>query len=339
MEFKITTSSPDNILEWDKLAELNGNLLASTKYDPIQNFYTLEPFYLHFIKDDKLIAGVKLYLWESKRLPFFIKSISRNIQQIGENIIHPQFLGDELIQRIIEDKVLGFIHQMSPVYFNQSGYWGDEKLLVAGWQKEKCFFDVALIDLRIPEEELYMNMMKNHRRGVDKGEKIGLIFETGVPLNVLIDLMRETYRYQSVSQPNYGYIEHLYKELVNQSLCEVYAVKRENVYLSAALVQCFGKRADYAFGGGVSNAFSSGHFLHWNIFLDLKAKGYYYYSFGQVAVEQDEFNLKFSKGITEFKMRFGAKRVNSFSQKIIFKPISFYIFNQLKKLLDYVNRS
>lgn len=312
--------------------------MCSTYYDRIQKEFKQQPIYIHFFIKEDFIAGVKLYVWESNKLNFILPRISRSVLQFGEYIIKVTHQKNKELKTFINSIVIEYIKSKKPVWFKSTGYYGNQDLIITPEKVKKTNFDVAVVDLSISEEQLLANFHTKQRNTLKKAIKSNLIFEINVDIEVLINLIKSTYSNQDKSGPAENYLKIVHSTLQKNDACVLVAVRQNEEYLSAGLIQKYGNKADYTFGGNKRNSLGAGQFLQWNVIKFLKENGFKEYSFGQVATELDNSNLKFTKGISNFKLRFGPNRKKCFSQKMIFNPFYYKLFNSLIKLQKYAGK-
>ncbi len=328
----ISYNKPINIDEWNALCESNGNLLCSTFYDKVQAHYNQKSIYFHFYNNEELLAGVKLYQWESRKIPFILPLISKRLSQFGEYVLKPNINENDILHAIITREVKNFIKKSKAVSFTSGGFYGQENLILNPYnQKPKIEFDVAYIDLTKSMDELKANMHPKHKNMLNKSAKSNLIFIKNVEIKILIKMLDETYKNQVKSGPSHEFIENLSKHLTNEGKAKIFAVNDEyGKTLSVALVCICGNTADYTFGGNIHNSLGAGQFLQWNIFEYLKTIGVKQYSLGQIAKSDVVYNNpKFEEGISRFKSRFGIERKNCFKQKTILNKFKYFLFNKL----------
>jgi len=329
---KISFNKPSNATAWNKLCALNSNLLQTTFYDEIQSFYKQTPVYFEYFENANLIAGVKLYNWKSVKAKFILPKITNTYTQFGEFIIAPDFFTEELIAKINEDIKL-FLKKQLAVSFKSKNFYGNPNLIYN--TKSSCIssseYDIAYINTTLSEDELMSNLHSKHRNVLKKAYKSNLIFEETTDIQILISTLKETYANQTHDAPNFDYINKLHAILSKNKLSKIFLVRDSDTILSVAFVQSFGEIADYTFGGNKRNSLGAGQFLQWNIIKYLKNSNVKKYSLGQVAKEKDENNLKFTEGITKFKMRFGCFRQEGCTYVYIYKPMYNKVFNLMKK--------
>lgn len=335
MDLKISYNKPLNEKEWNELSLGSSNLLCSTHYDAIQSLYHQQAVYLQYFEFEKLIAGVKLYFWESKKIPFFFPLISRQLSQFGEYIIKGAYCDNDDLRDLITTSVRKFIKEKKAVRFLSGGFYGDDKLILNPFDsKNRTDFNVSIIDLTHDSDVLFANLHSKHRNVLRKALNSNLMFEKIDDINILISLINETYREQDKGGPSLEYLTSTYNILSKKGYCVLFAVKHGDEYLSVALIQIYGKIADYTFGGNKKNDLGAGQFLQWNIMNELKNVGIEKYSLGQTAIMKNEDNIKFSKGISDFKIRFGTKEYKCFKQTSVLKPFNLKLFLLIQKIYN-----
>jgi len=336
MKVVIAYNKPSNVDEWNALCKVNNNLLQSTFYDPVNAHYRQVPIYFECRIGQQLCAGVKIYTWEIGRFNKILGKISSSATQMGELILDTGLVAYALVQGKLIEALSSFLSEHGYVQYNSKGYYGDLRgLLQLGNSYKGTSFGVATINLKLSESELLENMHLNHYRSVKKAINSKCEFTKDVTFEDFYTLLQETYRIQNSSGPSKLFIKHLYKTLLKSGHVQLYGVKLDGQLLSVAMVTLFGNYGDYAFGGNITNKVGAGQLLHYSIMKDLKEMNFSTYSFGQVALEQDTANLKFSSGITTFKLRFGCFTVESGSYSYVLKPVKHQIYKTIIKIQNY----
>lgn len=334
MKSSITYHKPSDIHRWNALCEKEGNLVQHTLYDTINAAYGFIPVYFEILKNDTLLAGVKVFLYESNKLKLITQFISKRITILGECLFDDASNIAELKQTLDKD-IAHFINANGVVEATVSGYYGStDKLTHLAEQHihKTNLFNTANIDLTQTEETLWNNLHSKHRNVVRKAEKEGVVFFESDDLELFKKLLRETYAAQGHEEYNTAFTELLYNTLKNDKLTTIYFAKHGEDVLSGALLVFIGKKVYYAFGGNIHNSLGAGNFLQWRIFQDLKNKGFELYCLGQVATALDENNQKFTVGISQFKTRFGTFEIPSYKHIYIFHPLRNNLFKWLIKI-------
>ena len=328
---RINYFKPSSISDWNKLSEKNGNILQSTFYDEVQMFFNLSPIYIEYYVNNQLIAGVKLYYYESKKFPWLYKQLSLFGEFLFDNE-NKTILKSE-IDKEFSAEIKQLFRTKKITFFKYSSYYGDEPLNIDNSSLKRQKWGINYIDIKQSIEEIQANMHSKHRNMINRAKKENLAFHEISEIQILIDLIEKTYLNQTKDMPNKDYIRYLYEKLSVYNKCGIFIVKSGEVILSAALVQLNGKVADYTFGGNIKNNFGAGQFLQYNVILKLKELGYEKYYLGQVADNYDETNKKFSVGISRFKNRFGGKNKEGISIEIVLKKLNYKIWKLMIRLI------
>jgi lipid II:glycine glycyltransferase (peptidoglycan interpeptide bridge formation enzyme) len=266
-------------------------------------------------------------------LKFITKFLSKRINVLGECIVDERFSSSGYLNSI-QSEFLRFIKKENIVEVVISGYFGNiEKLIDLGNQSlsSDYYFNTANLNLLLTKEQLWENLHAKHRNVIRKAEKEHVKFIESDNVDLFNILLKETYVNQGLKDYNTNFSSHLFKEFHKKGLVKIYFAKHNEIYLSGAMVVILGSKAYYAFGGNIQNSLGAGNFLQWNLFLDLKEKGIDTYCLGQVAVEKDGENEKFSVGISQFKKRFGTYELLSYKKSYVYFPIRNKLFKFLTK--------
>ncbi len=342
MEVSVSYDKPQNEEQWNALCKKCGNYLQTTMRVAVDAFYRNRPVYFEVYDDSILVGGVKLSLWYSSKVNVILPSLSKTLSQFGEYILDSHSSYANEIISLINDTITQYIKTEKIVSFSVKGYYPiinvNTELLYKNDKKmphSKTEFQIAYMKLAKAEEDLYKNMHVKHRNMVNKASRSDLTFEE-IPCNadVLNAMLKQTYSQQSKHAPNLQYIERDLKNGIVNSVGKLYVVKKNIEILSCAYVQIYGKVADYSYGGNIKNDLGAGQFLQYNIFKVLKNIGIEYYSLGQIATRYDANNVKFSEGITRFKMRFGCEVRNSSKTVYIFDKKKYALWNFLCKFIS-----
>lgn len=346
MEVVVTYDNPRNVEEWNALCKECGNYLQTTMQSEMAKFSGQRVIYFEVVDSQSLIGGGKLSVWQSVKIRFILPTISKTLSQFGEFIINHSYDNINEIISMLNNRISEYIEKENIVSFSVKGFYSsgiisrDVSLLYEN-NRSKCYscadFDVAYIDLRKSYDDLYKDMHVKHRNMVNRAVREGLIFEN-IDCNseVLNMMLAETYSMQGKSAPSPKYIERETEVGNKNGICKMFVCRKGEEILSCALVNVYGRIADYSFGGNRKNDCGAGQFLQYNICKYLKDIGVEFYSLGQVARNIDESNLKFTEGITRFKMRFGCETHQSSKHLYVFAPIKYKIWNVLCKV--FINK-
>lgn len=338
MEVVISYDNPRNVDEWNALCKGCGNFVQTTTQTSIDSLYRKRPIYIEVFDNEVLVGGVKLNIWMSSKFKVILPSLSKTLSQFGEYIIDfnnskytyaIKLINDTIATLIIDEKIVS----LSVKGFYPTLYGSETPLLYEDKSNKpisKTDFSIAYIDLHKSEDDLYKCMHVKHRNMVNKALREELTFqELPCEPSILNLMLSETYSQQDKHAPDKKYIEKVLNVGKEHAVGRLFVVKQDKNILSSAYVQTYGKIADYSFGGNKKNDCGAGQFLQYEIFKALKNDGIEYYSLGQVANGIDLNNIKFSEGITRFKMRFGCQTSSSHKALYVYDKKKHFIWNLL----------
>jgi len=329
-------NKPSNIKRWNNLAESCGNLLQSTIHDEEQKWFNQYPIYIEVLQYQKLIAGLKVYHYKSKKLRGIFSSVSSTLTQFGE-ILFDETVGIEFddVKTQINKEVQQIIIKERVTSFHSNGFYGGRKKLAVP-EKYKTSksrkFSVAVLDLKNSEEQLWNQLHTTHQKNITIAKKKNLTVFKSENINLFYTLLAATYQRQNKSAPSAKYVSQYFSWWSPQNISELYFVSQDDKVISGAVMQKFGGAAYHVLGGSIPNKINAGHYLLWNIMLRYKKEGISTFILGEVADEIEEENLKFTKGITLFKNRFGTKNIPSGAYTYIIHPIRYSTWNLLQKI-------
>jgi lipid II:glycine glycyltransferase (peptidoglycan interpeptide bridge formation enzyme) len=301
----------------------------------LDSLFGVQSIYIEIFFDEILVGGYRFIFYESKKLPSFLRSISRSITFFGEAISHPNF-SKEKITALIDQAIAKFIREQKPIKFKVSNYYGEGIIPSVFSTTKSTSFDMAIIRLDQSEEELWDNVHSKHRNSIRKAEKSGVYVALSDDIDTFIALMKTTYESQEAKHsPNYTFIKEQFQRYAANGNALLYLAFHEGKAYNGALVTYLGEKAYYAFAGTIKNPWAAGNLTQWFIIKDLKARGLKTYSLGQVAIEgtSDFGDDKFISGITTFKMRFGPSLIRGISGQSILRPFANTCWSWMVKLI------
>lgn len=336
LQIIISENKPLDIIEWNKLAEQCGNVWQADFTDEVQLNFNNRPWYFQCYSGKEFIGGVKIYYYESKKLPAIIRTISSRATQPSELLFNDskKIAFNRLIVPLTQKLENWLIEKTTTSFYTYSFFGEPEKLIALAGKKiiRESKFGIAKIDLTKNLHTLWKEMNPKHRSEVVKAEKNGVVIEFANDIGSFFLLMDETYKNQKVHAPNKKVIGKEYEILRDNNSAQLVFAKHKGKYLCGALLYNYGKKSLYNFGGTVKNSIGAGQFLHWEIIKYLKANGFDTYLLGETALEKTESNLKFSDGITKFKLRFGAQQYITRHMGYALKPMQESAWRLLKKI-------
>ena len=167
----ISESKPNNIEHWNKLAEQCGIIWQAVFYDDVQLFFNNHPLYFECYTGKVLIGGVKIYFYQSKKLPAIFRSISTRATQ-GSEFLFDEGRSDlfEKFNSLIHSEIKKWLREKSITSFYEYSFYGEKEKLISLDQGKKNWesnIGIAVIDLEKSEEELWQKINPKHRCSLD----------------------------------------------------------------------------------------------------------------------------------------------------------------------------
>ncbi len=188
-----------------------------------------------------------------------------------------------------------------------------------------------LLDLTLSKEELLAQMTQKGRYNIKQAEKQGVkveeLGETGV--EDFYKLLADTADRDDFSVHK----EHFYKDFLKSLKGKLYLASQGKEVVAGMLVTYFGDTATYYFGASSSAHRDSKapYLLQWTAIQDAKKAGMKVYDFLGIAPEGDTKHAW--AGVTQFKTRFGGKRVSYHSSQVfVFKRFWWLLYRAAKWL-------
>ncbi|GDX52827.1 hypothetical protein LBMAG27_18740 [Bacteroidota bacterium] len=332
----VTDKAPVNIDEWNLLSFRCNNIWQSTFNDEIQLYFNNWPWYFQCYHQEKLIGGVKIYFYESKKLPAFIRTISTRATQ-GSEILVDDSKNIEFSKLYFEltAAIKKWLKKKQITSFYSYSFFGETEKLISLIEYKKIWesrIGIAKIDLTKSIDELRKAINPKHRSEIFKAVRNNVTIEFVNDIDLFFLLLDETYKNQNAHPPNKNFIRNEYEIFKSNHSAQLVFAKQNGNYLCGALLYNYGKSSLYNFGGTIKNSIGAGQFLHWEIMKYLKVNGFQNYFLGETSLELSESNLKFSKGISKFKLRFGAQQLPTQHTGYALKPVQLKFWNLLKRL-------
>lgn len=323
---------------WEDMCLETGNFLQSRHYDTINAIYHNRSQYI-YVTDDSgiLLGGCRIFINESRRLPVWLKSISRSALQYGEYLISAHLESDtqyaliQLIHTGIKQVITDERISSMSVY---GQYGRAEQLYTSQHMKNVTRFYVGVIDLTNNIETLWQNLHHKYRYKIRKAEKDNVTVVCDKDLDSVKKLLQHTYANQkNLNPPSDAFLDAYYANAIQTGDCYIYKVYFEDILCGAALIHAYGHRIEYAFGGSHKGHNGANNLMHWRIIQDMKAKGHTIYSLGEIADNRESYNNpKFEEGISRFKIGFGCILLPSYRVIVVIAPIKYTLWSALKKL-------
>ncbi|MFQ6119470.1 MAG: lipid II:glycine glycyltransferase FemX [Methanosarcinales archaeon] len=207
------------------------------------------------------------------------------------------------IRMMFEDPQLSFLHG--------NGYFHEDELNF-------------LIDLNKSKDELWSNLSKSRRKGINRAKKRGVIIEeihdkSLIP--IFYRLLRETYDRAKIPLADISLFESGFDVLVPRNKAKFFIAKYEEDYIGARFVLTYNGMV-YAWYAGVLKEYSrlySNDLLAWHAIEWGSSNGYHVFDFGGAGKPNEKY------GVREFKKQFGGNLVNIGRYKKVHSPRKLWI--------------
>ena len=241
----------------------------------------------------------------------FLSSYSRHSTIRGGSIFVDNEYGVEAVSRLLQhyneivekDLLYSRFYPLNDTQqiipsFNKNGYeYGD-------WQN-------FLINLDKPLDEIWKQLKKSRRNGVNKATKKGVTIEEireKELIPVFYDLLQETYKNRKIQLENISNFEATFDILVPKNMAKFFMAKCEGRYIAAILVLLY-KGVIYDWYAGSSQkredlVLCPNDLIAWHVIEWGAKNSFHTFDFGGGGVPGD------TSGWIEFKSQFGGKLVN-----------------------------
>jgi hypothetical protein len=200
-----------------------------------------------------------------------------------------------------------------------------------------CRFGTYVIDLTLPEEELFANIHSKHRNVIKKSLKDGVEITRG-PENfdkcidlIILTLQRQNMLYLS---------KMIYKKLsdnLGENIDFWIATKDGEVQGSSLLIWNKGHSAYYLSGGSIISPYQgSMNLLHWEAIKLMKTRGVREYNFVGARISPDEGSRL--EGIQRFKSRFGGEMRTGYLWKLPVNMVKYRLYYLSAHSIAFIQR-
>ena len=321
------TNSPD-IKQWSEFVHNHpqGNIFQTPEmaevYKRTKNY---EPISLALVdtKNDKILAVLQAVV--IKEISGFLSAFSaRSIIQGGPLFIENE-KGIEALKVLMEhyDKIAT---QKKALYTQIRTMWDTTNissfLNSNGYEyEERLNF---LIDLNRPEEEIWRDIHKSRRKGINRAFNRGVVIEEVRDkkfIPIFYGIVEETYKNARIPLADISLMESAFELLAPKNMATFYMAKYEDIYVGARVVLNYKGLIYDWYAGALSDYLSLyvNEALVWHILKEGANNRYHTFNFGGAGKPNEEY------GVREFKRRFGGKMVNFGRYKKIHSPIKLKI--------------
>jgi len=197
------------------------------------------------------------------------------------------------------------------------------------------------------EKEILDQMKPKGRYNIKLAEKKGVkVLEAGnsLPLKDAVRsfhqlLLETTSRDGFAGHPEIYYLEMLQK--LGQKQARLYLAQWEDKIIAGILVTFYRNLAIYYFGASASQYRNvmAPYLLQWEAIKTAQKNGQKWYDFlGTAPLKDEDGEFKYDSrhawaGVTEFKLKFGGKKVDFYpAQELIYRPLFYWLIRLRKKL-------
>ncbi len=193
--------------------------------------------------------------------------------------------------------------------------------------------NTLILDLTLPENELLRQMKPKGRYNIKIAQKHGVTVHISDDPHrdaaIFHKLLQQTTDRDQFSGHPLDYYLNMFLFLHPQP--KLYLAAYKNQVVAAIIVTYFKDMATYYFGasGNEHRNIMAPYLLQWQALLDAKKAGYHFYDFLGIA-PLDQPNHPWA-GVTDFKLKFGGRRVNYVSaQEIVYQPFWYALIRLVK---------
>lgn len=193
-------------------------------------------------------------------------------------------------------------------------------------------FGSSIVDLSLPEEQLFQNIHPKHRNSIKKAEKDGVvIFEdtTLIGIREFHKIAIETYKRSNKRGLDINYLIKHFNALKDSKNIRIFFAKKENVIQAGAIFLVSNNMSIYWHGASINNPSSgSTNLLHWEAIKIFKSAGLKFFDLGGLSLNTSDEK---AQSISRFKIRFGGEVKMFYGGVKIINKFKNYLFEVIKK--------
>ncbi len=302
--------------EWNNwLTKLDGNIYHSTQWAETRRTATSRPLFLRWHDNSNSTRGIAVGIESRSSFPV----IGRHFRRLELGTFPAAGSSrDRLIQSLI-DQLLNYSRKAGHSSLEVQSYYADSRCL----QSDHLGFEAVhrlefVIDLTLPEEQLWRNLHNNHRRKIGKARKHDLKFEHASDLEAMREFRklqvqsrdRRQNRGEHIGTVDDSYYERFGRAYFERNLGRVYLLRHQGAAISGAFVSMYAGKAYYVFGGSSDEGFKmdAPALLFWEIFSHCRELGCHEFNMGGVPAVAIDKGAQ-SHGLYRFKAGFGGRQV------------------------------
>jgi len=241
-----------------------------------------------------LIQGGPLFIKNEKGIKAF-----RILMEYYDEVAQKRALYTQIRNMWDTSEILGF--------FSSIGYEYEEHLNF-------------LINLNRPEGEIWRDIHKSRRKGINRALKKGIFIEelqNKKLIPIFYNIIKETYKNAKIPLDDISLFKAAFELLVPKHMAKFYMAKYEDIYVGARAVLCYRGLIYDWYAGALSDYLSLyvNEALVWYILKEGANSEYHTFDFGGAGSPYKEY------GVREFKRRFGGEMVNFGRYTKVYSPI------------------
>ncbi len=302
--------------EWaDWLKKLNGNIYHSTQWAETRRTATSRPLFFRWLDGSNSTCGIAVGIenWS----PFPVVGKHSKHLELGTFPAAGSFK-DCFVQDLIA-QLLDYSRNAGHSSLVVQSYYADSRCLKSDQQGFEAAHRLEfVIDLTLPEEQLWRNLKTNHRRKIGKARKYDLKFENASDLEAMRQFRRlqvqsrdrRHNRGEHIGTIDDSYYERFGRAYFERDLGQVCFMTHQDTAVSGAFVSIYAGKAYYVFGGSSDEGFSmdAPALLFWEIFSHCRKLGCHEFNMGGVPSAAIDKEAQ-SHGLYRFKAGFGGQQV------------------------------
>lgn len=235
---------------------------------------------------------------------------------------------------LMKQEVMKLAHRYGDVFIRMEPSVNEVSPLVADATPVKTSYlprNTLVIDLSLSQEEILAQMAQKGRYNIKQADKAGVKVRRGSAkaLPVFYEILKETGARDGFHHHPLAFYEAFLKELGEE--VELLLAELNGEVIGGMLMVYFGDRATYYFGASANQARQAmaPYALQWHAIEAAKKRGCLEYDFLGIAPEGEEAHPL--RGVTQFKTRFGGKRLDYHPAQVIVMRWLWWLLYRLAK--------
>lgn len=305
----------------------NGNIFQTTEMSEVyQKTKNCDPIGLAVVNDTEEILALMQAVIITEKFDFMGSFTGRSVIQGG-----PLFVEGDIGRKAVAALMSTYdeIARKKALYTQIRNMWDTSNIsnLLNGMRYNYEEHLNFLVSLNRPEEDIWKDIHKSRRKGINRFEKSGITIEiihNKKDIKVFYDIVSETYANVKLPLDDYSFFESVFDLLASKNMAKFYLAKYEDVYVGARATLNY-KGTIYDWFAGSLSKYSSSYInegLVWCILKENANKGDQIFDFGGAGNPNEEY------GVREFKSRFGGKMTNFGRYKKVHSPVKMLIANK-----------